>query len=99
LFRSTACLRNYNCLVIPDERLFGFLNMQGMTLMLLYLLGFEWQFSAYILNKILKNKGKTYFVVEMPIINCRFSRTSASMLSKKTKAFIFVRVKLFSLYR
>jgi ferrous iron transport protein B len=25
-------------LVIPDERLFGFLNMQGMTLMLLYLL-------------------------------------------------------------
>jgi ferrous iron transport protein B len=31
-------------IVIPDERLFGFLNMQGMTLMLLYL-GFEWQFS------------------------------------------------------
>jgi ferrous iron transport protein B len=30
-------------LVIPDERLFGFLNMQGMTLMLLYWV-LEWQF-------------------------------------------------------
>jgi ferrous iron transport protein B len=69
-------------LVIPDERLFGFLNMQGMTLMLLYLLGFEWQFSAYILNKILKIKGKRILLSKCPIINCRFSRTSASMLSK-----------------
>jgi hypothetical protein len=43
-----------------------------------------------------KNKRKTYFVVEMPIINCRFSRTSASMLSKKTKA-LFFGVKLFSI--
>jgi ferrous iron transport protein B len=43
-------------LVIPDERLFGFLNMQGMTLMLLYLLGFGMAiFLTYILNKILKN--------------------------------------------
>jgi ferrous iron transport protein B len=42
LFRS-ACLRNYYALVIPDE-LVWFLNMQGMTLMLLYF-GLEWQFS------------------------------------------------------
>jgi ferrous iron transport protein B len=49
-------------LVIPDERVFGILNMQGMTLMLLYLLGFGMAiFSAYILNKILKIKGKTHF--------------------------------------
>jgi ferrous iron transport protein B len=54
-------------LVIPDDRFFGFLNMQGVTLMLLYLLGFGTAiFSAYILNKILKIKGKTFFVVEMP---------------------------------
>jgi hypothetical protein len=48
LFRSTACLRNYNCTCYSDERLFGFLNMQGMTLMLLYLLGLNGNFSAYI---------------------------------------------------
>jgi ferrous iron transport protein B len=40
-------------LVIPDERLFGFLNMQGMTLMLLYF-GFGMAIFSYILNKILK---------------------------------------------
>ena len=54
-------------LVIPDERVFGIINMQGLTLMLLYLLGFGMAiFSAYMLNKILKIRGKTYFVVEMP---------------------------------
>jgi len=52
-------------LVIPDERVFGIINMQGLTLMLLYLLGFGMAiFSAYILNKILKIKGKTYFIVD-----------------------------------
>jgi ferrous iron transport protein B len=48
-------------------------------------------FSAYILNKILKIKGKRILLSKCPIINCRFSRT-LSMLSKKTKAFILVRV-------
>jgi ferrous iron transport protein B len=40
LFRSTACLRIIIALVIPDERLFGFLNMQGMTLMCYSTTGF-----------------------------------------------------------
>lgn len=77
-------------LVIPDERLFGFLNMQGMTLMLLYLLGFGMAiFSAYILNKILKIKGKTYFVVEMPNYKLPLFKNVAINVIEKTKAFIF----------
>ncbi len=77
-------------LVIPDKRVFGFLNLQGMTLMLLYLLGFGMAiFSAYILNKILKIKGKTYFVVEMPNYKLPLFKNVGINVIEKTKAFIF----------
>ena len=77
-------------LVIPDTRVFGILNMQGMTLMLLYLLGFGMAiFSAYILNKILKIKGKTYFVVEMPNYKLPLFKNVGINVVEKTKAFIF----------
>ncbi|TRX36716.1 ferrous iron transport protein B [Flavobacterium restrictum] len=77
-------------LVIPDERLFGIINMQGLTLMLLYLLGFGMAiFSAYILNKILEIKGKTYFIVEMPNYKLPLFKNVAINVIEKTKAFIF----------
>jgi ferrous iron transport protein B len=77
-------------LVIPDTRVFGFLNMQGMTLMLLYLLGFGTAiFSAYILNKILKIKGKTYFVVEMPNYKLPLFKNVGINVIEKTKAFVY----------
>ena len=54
-------------LIIPEKRLFGIFSLQGATLMILYLLGFGMAiFSAYLLNKVLKLKTKSYFVVEMP---------------------------------
>ncbi|MFE3867457.1 ferrous iron transport protein B [Flavobacterium sp. LS2P90] len=77
-------------LVIPDTRIFGILNMQGMTLMLLYLLGFGMAiFSAYVLNKILKIKGKTYFVVEMPNYKLPLFKNVGINVIEKTKAFVF----------
>jgi ferrous iron transport protein B len=53
-------------LVIPDERLFGFLNMQGMTLCCCIFWDWNGYFLLGLLNKILKIQSKTYFVVEMP---------------------------------
>jgi ferrous iron transport protein B len=77
-------------LVIPDERLLGVLNMQGLTLMFLYLLGFGSAiFSAYLLNKILKIKGKTYFVVEMPNYKLPLFKNVAINVIEKTKSFVF----------
>jgi ferrous iron transport protein B len=76
-------------LVIPDERIFGIINMQGLTLMLLYLLGFGMAiFSAYILNKILKIKGKTYFVVEMPNYKLPIFKNVFINVIEKTKDFV-----------
>jgi ferrous iron transport protein B len=45
-------------LVIPDTRVVGIFNLQGLTLMLLYLLGWNGNMSAYVLNKIMKIKAR-----------------------------------------
>ncbi|UXP33742.1 ferrous iron transport protein B [Reichenbachiella agarivorans] len=55
-------------LVIPDTRVLGIFNLQGLTLMFLYLLGFFGAiFSALILQKILKVKERSYFIMELPV--------------------------------
>jgi len=77
-------------LVIPDQRIFGFINMQGLTLMLLYLIGFGMAiFSAFVLNKVLKLKCKTFFVVEMPNYKLPMFKNVAINVIEKTKAFVF----------
>ncbi len=77
-------------LVIPNKRLFGFLNLQGLTLMLLYLLGFGMAvLSAYVLNKVLKLNCKTFFVVEMPNYKLPLFKNVALNVLEKTKAFVF----------
>lgn len=76
-------------LVIPDKSLFGFLNLQGLVLMALYLLGFGMAIiSAWILNKILKVKGKTFFVVEMPNYKMPLLKNVGLNVIEKTKAFV-----------
>jgi ferrous iron transport protein B len=77
-------------LVIPDKHLFGVFNMQGLTLMFLYLIGFgSAVFSAYLLNKVLKLDCKTYFVVEMPNYKLPMFKNVAINVIEKTKSFVF----------
>ncbi|MBZ4035725.1 ferrous iron transport protein B [Flavobacterium sp. 17A] len=76
-------------LVVPSKRVFGFLNVQGLTLMGLYVLGFFAAIlSAYILNKVLKLESKTYFVVEMPSYKMPLFKNVGINVVEKTKAFI-----------
>jgi len=76
-------------LVIPDTYVFGILNLQGLTLMLLYVIGFGMAIlAAYILNLILKVKGKTFFVVEMPNYKLPMFKNVAINVIEKTKAFV-----------
>jgi ferrous iron transport protein B len=77
-------------LIIPEERLFGFLSLQGLTLMLLYLIGFFMAiFSSWLLNKFLKLSCKTYFVVEMPSYKIPMFKNVGINVLEKTKAFVF----------
>lgn len=76
-------------LVIPQGRFFG-LNYQALTLMLLYFLGFAMAIiSAFALNKILKIKHKSFFVVEMPNYKMPLPKNVALTVLEKTKAFVF----------
>ncbi|MCB0438006.1 MAG: ferrous iron transport protein B [Mangrovimonas sp.] len=75
-------------LVIPEGRFLG-LGYQPLTLMLLYLIGFGAAVgSAYILNKILKIKSRTFFVVEMPNYKVPLLRNVAITVVEKTKSFV-----------
>ncbi len=77
-------------LIIPEERLFGFLSLQGLTLMLLYLIGFFMAiFSSWLLDKFLKLSCKTYFVVEMPSYKIPMFKNVGINVLEKTKAFVF----------
>jgi len=76
-------------LVIPEKRVLGLFSLQGLTLMFLYLLGFGAAiFSAYLLDKILKIKGKTFFVVEMPNYKLPLLKNVVTTVIEKTKSFV-----------
>tara|TARA_R110002072_G_scaffold128443_1_gene266100 strand:- start:463 stop:1437 length:975 start_codon:yes stop_codon:yes gene_type:complete len=76
-------------LVIPEGRILG-LGYQALTLMLLYLIGFGTAvFSAYLLNKVLKIKRKTFFVVEMPNYKLPLFKNVVFTVIEKTKSFVF----------
>lgn len=75
-------------LVIPEGRFIG-LSYQALTLMLLYLIGFAAAIiSAMALNKILKIKSHTFFVVEMPSYKLPLLKNVAYTVWEKTKSFV-----------
>lgn len=77
-------------LVIPDTRVLGIFNLQGLTLMFMYILGFGTAIlSAYILDKILKVRSKSFFVVEMPNYKVPLAKNVIITVIEKTKAFVF----------
>jgi len=77
-------------LVIPDKKVVGFLNLQGLVLLLLYALGFVSAIlAAYILHKTLKIKTKSFFVIEMPNYKLPSLKNVFYEVVEKTKAFVF----------
>jgi ferrous iron transport protein B len=75
-------------LIIPDNEVFGFFSLQGLTLLSLYLLGFFAAIiSATILNKTLKIKGRSFFVAEMPDYKLPSAKNVFIDVVEKTKAF------------
>jgi ferrous iron transport protein B len=76
-------------LIIPDKYVLGIFNLQGLTLMLLYLLGFGGAIlSAWALDKILALKHKSFFVAEMPNYKLPLAKNVAITVVEKTKAFV-----------
>jgi len=77
-------------LIIPDDKIFGFFNYQGLVLMALYILGFLAAiFSAMALKFLIKTKERSYLIMELPTYRKpRWANVGFTIL-EKTKAFVF----------
>ena len=65
------------------------MSLQGLTLMSLYFIAFLMAIaSAYLLNRVLKLKCKSYFVVEMPSYKVPMLKNVGINVLEKTKAFV-----------
>lgn len=77
-------------LIIPDKMIWGIFQLQGLTLMALYLLGFSGAIlAAWILNKVLLLKHKSFFVAEMPNYKVPLLKNVGINVLEKTKAFVY----------
>ncbi len=77
-------------IVIPEGRIWGIFSLQGLTLLGLYLLGFGSAIlAAYTLDKYLKVKSKSFFVIEMPNYKIPMLKNVTLNVIEKTKAFVF----------
>ncbi len=75
--------------IVPDERLFGIMNLKGLVMLGLYLLG--WAMSllvALVMKWIIKAKEKSYYLMELPIYRRpRWGNVGITMV-EKAKVFV-----------
>lgn len=77
-------------LVIPNEYIFGFMSVQGLALMALYLIGFLGAIlSAMLMKTILKVKEQSYFIMELPIYRWPKWKNVWITIFSKSKTFVF----------
>lgn len=77
-------------MVVPNEKLFGVLSIQGLVLMCLYVFGVVIaMLVAYVLNIFIKMKEKSFFILELPIYKQpRWNNIFITMI-EKAKVFVF----------
>ena len=71
-------------LVIPDQKIIGIFNLQGLVLMGLYLLGFFMALVvARVMNFLIKTKERTFFLMELPVYRApRWKNVGITMVQK-----------------
>jgi ferrous iron transport protein B len=77
-------------LVVPETYLWGFLNLQGLTLLMLYVLGFIAALgSAFVMKLLLKSPDKSFFVMEFPRYKLPQFQNVITTIYNKTSSFVF----------
>lgn len=76
-------------LVVPNKMIFGFLSLQGLTLMAMYVISiFTAVMVAMVMKFIIKAKEKSYFIMELPVYRMpRWSNVIYTMY-EKSKTFV-----------
>ena len=76
-------------LIVPENMVFGFFNLQGLVLMGLYLLGFTAAMvSALIIKSLISVKERSYLLMEMPTYRWPKWSNVGITIVEKTKAFV-----------
>jgi len=77
-------------LVVPETMVFGFISIQALAMMGLYILGFVMAIiSAAIISAIIKIKDKGYFIMELPLYKFPRWKNVGITIIEKSKAFTF----------
>jgi ferrous iron transport protein B len=77
-------------LVVPNKNIGGIINLQGLILMALYLIGFIAAIgAAFVLKFIIKSKERSYFIMELPIYRLPQGKQVAMVIYDKVKVFLF----------
>lgn len=76
-------------LVIPDQEVFGFFNLQGLVLLVLYLLGtIAALLVALIMKHLLRRNQEGFLILEMPDYKLPVFRNLISSVFQKCKVFV-----------
>lgn len=76
-------------LIIPNKKFLGFLSLQGLVMMAMYLLGFIMAILAsYVLNLIIQTKQRSIFLLELPVYRMPQWKNIINTMVLKAKVFV-----------
>lgn len=77
-------------LVIPSKLYFGFLSLQGLVMMLLYLLGTVMALIvAWVMKWFIRSAERSYFILELPVYRGPRWKNMVYTMIEKAKIFVF----------
>lgn len=77
-------------LVIPSELYFGFLSLQGLVMMVLYLLGTVMALVvAWVMKWFIKSTERSYFILELPMYRGPRWKNAVTTMIEKARIFVF----------
>jgi ferrous iron transport protein B len=77
-------------LVIPSKLYFGFLSLQGLVMMALYLTGtFMALLVSYIMKWFINIKEKSFFILELPVYRSPRWKNIGQTMIEKARVFVF----------
>lgn len=77
-------------LVIPSKLYFGFLSLQGLVMMLLYLLGTVMALIvAWVMKWFIKSTERSYFILELPMYRGPRWKNAITTMIGKARIFVF----------
>ncbi|MFC3560007.1 ferrous iron transport protein B [Pedobacter jamesrossensis] len=77
-------------LIIPSKNVLGIFNLQGLALMVMYLVGIiAAVLVAWVMKLIIKTKERSYFIMELPVYRMPRWKNVFYTMYEKSKTFVF----------